>query len=277
MLLAIAILGGQLVLWRVFGTTGLFHGGEEIGFWSFSRVWYALVALPARAVRDVPLDVALADLGLHARADLAAAAVRARDSCRPRRRPRGPGATGDGVQRVRARKQRHPGAARGRRRSSKIASTIEGTGADAGHVPVDRARHRCRTAARCSARPLFRARRPRSRSTATSCATTRCASTRSGSPHRRLERTTRSAHRISSRSTTLAMRFRWSSKTRPVVFGPRTVFTVWFAGLVADAAAAGDHLDRRSGVQADRQHGAGRVSGLTAAAHQVRCDSSQQH
>ena len=34
------------MLWRVFGTTGLFHGGETIGFWSFSRVWYALVALP---------------------------------------------------------------------------------------------------------------------------------------------------------------------------------------------------------------------------------------
>lgn len=45
-LLVIALLGGQLVLWDVFGTTGLFHGGATAGFLSFSRVWYAVFALP---------------------------------------------------------------------------------------------------------------------------------------------------------------------------------------------------------------------------------------
>lgn len=45
-ILAVSILGGQLVLWRVFGSTGLFHGGAEVGFWSFPRLWYALIALP---------------------------------------------------------------------------------------------------------------------------------------------------------------------------------------------------------------------------------------
>lgn len=45
-ILAVSIFGGQLVLWRVFGATGLFHGGAEVGFWSFPRFWYALLALP---------------------------------------------------------------------------------------------------------------------------------------------------------------------------------------------------------------------------------------
>jgi hypothetical protein len=44
--LAVAIAGGQLVLWRLVGATGLFHGGTEGGFGTFSRVWYTLVALP---------------------------------------------------------------------------------------------------------------------------------------------------------------------------------------------------------------------------------------
>lgn len=46
-LLAVAILGGQLVLWRIFGSTGLVHGAPAAGPWSFPRLWYALVALPA--------------------------------------------------------------------------------------------------------------------------------------------------------------------------------------------------------------------------------------
>lgn len=46
-LLAIAVLGGQLVLWRIFGSTGLIHGAHPAGPWSFPRLWYALVALPA--------------------------------------------------------------------------------------------------------------------------------------------------------------------------------------------------------------------------------------
>ncbi|HEY5920485.1 MAG TPA: hypothetical protein VIV11_02390 [Kofleriaceae bacterium] len=45
-LLAVGIVGGQLVLWGVFGSTGLFHGGAAIGGWTFPRVWYAAVALP---------------------------------------------------------------------------------------------------------------------------------------------------------------------------------------------------------------------------------------
>jgi hypothetical protein len=45
-LLVVAITGGQLVLWRVIGSTGAFHGGETVEFWSFPRVWYAVVALP---------------------------------------------------------------------------------------------------------------------------------------------------------------------------------------------------------------------------------------
>lgn len=45
-LLALAVTGGQLVLWEVAGTAGWIAGGEHAGFWSFPRVWYALVALP---------------------------------------------------------------------------------------------------------------------------------------------------------------------------------------------------------------------------------------
>jgi hypothetical protein len=45
-LLVVALIGGQLALWRVVGSAGWIHGGEQIGAWSFPRVWYALVALP---------------------------------------------------------------------------------------------------------------------------------------------------------------------------------------------------------------------------------------
>jgi hypothetical protein len=45
-LLAVALVGGQLVLWRVFGSAGLFHGGADVGALTFSRVWYGVVALP---------------------------------------------------------------------------------------------------------------------------------------------------------------------------------------------------------------------------------------
>jgi hypothetical protein len=45
-LLGLAVVGGQLVLWEVFGSTGWIHGGARAGFWSFPRVWYAVVALP---------------------------------------------------------------------------------------------------------------------------------------------------------------------------------------------------------------------------------------
>jgi hypothetical protein len=45
-LLLVAVLGGQLVLWGVFGASGLFHGGGEMHFWSFPRIWYAVIALP---------------------------------------------------------------------------------------------------------------------------------------------------------------------------------------------------------------------------------------
>ena len=45
-LLAISVIGGQLVLWRVFGSTGLVHGGDATRIWSFTLVWYAFVALP---------------------------------------------------------------------------------------------------------------------------------------------------------------------------------------------------------------------------------------
>jgi hypothetical protein len=42
----VALLGGQLVLWRVLGATGAFHGGAEVSVQTFPRVWYAVVALP---------------------------------------------------------------------------------------------------------------------------------------------------------------------------------------------------------------------------------------
>jgi hypothetical protein len=45
-LLAVALIGGQLVLWEVFGTTGWVRGGTVSALWSFPRLWYALVALP---------------------------------------------------------------------------------------------------------------------------------------------------------------------------------------------------------------------------------------
>jgi hypothetical protein len=46
-LLALALLGGQLALWGVAGSAGWFHGGGRVGFWwSFPRVWYSLIALP---------------------------------------------------------------------------------------------------------------------------------------------------------------------------------------------------------------------------------------
>ncbi len=45
-LAVLAIVGGQLVLWRVLGSTGLFHAGLAHDEWTFPRVWYALVAFP---------------------------------------------------------------------------------------------------------------------------------------------------------------------------------------------------------------------------------------
>jgi hypothetical protein len=45
-LLVIAMGGGQLVLWQLFGATGLVHGAATAGFWSFPRIWYSCVALP---------------------------------------------------------------------------------------------------------------------------------------------------------------------------------------------------------------------------------------
>jgi hypothetical protein len=45
-LLALAIVSGQLALWRVSGATGFVHGGTAAGPWSFPRLWYCLVALP---------------------------------------------------------------------------------------------------------------------------------------------------------------------------------------------------------------------------------------
>jgi hypothetical protein len=45
-LLILALIGGQLALWRVVGSAGLISGSEQVSAWSFPRVWYALVALP---------------------------------------------------------------------------------------------------------------------------------------------------------------------------------------------------------------------------------------
>lgn len=44
----IAVVGGQLALWRVVGPSGVFAAhGDELGVaWTFPRVWYAVVALP---------------------------------------------------------------------------------------------------------------------------------------------------------------------------------------------------------------------------------------
>ena len=51
------------------------------------------------------------------------------------------------------------------------------------------------------------------------------------------------------------------SKTRLFVFGTRQIVSVWFAGL-APLIPLFAHLDRRTGVQAHRQHGARRVAAL---------------
>jgi hypothetical protein len=45
-IVAIAIAGGQLALWRIAGGTGVFHGGTGVGRWSFPRLWYVAIALP---------------------------------------------------------------------------------------------------------------------------------------------------------------------------------------------------------------------------------------
>lgn len=45
-LLAVAIVGGQLVLWGAVGATGVFYGVQDVGRWTFPRVWYAVVGLP---------------------------------------------------------------------------------------------------------------------------------------------------------------------------------------------------------------------------------------
>ncbi len=45
-LATLAIAGGQLALWQVTGSGGMFYGGQHVGTWSFPRVWYSLVALP---------------------------------------------------------------------------------------------------------------------------------------------------------------------------------------------------------------------------------------
>ncbi len=45
-LAGVAVMGGQLVLWKVVGPTGLVSGTTDVGFWAFPRVWYAVVALP---------------------------------------------------------------------------------------------------------------------------------------------------------------------------------------------------------------------------------------
>ena len=43
---AVALIAGQLVLWHVLGSVGLFDGGQPAGAWSFPRLWYATIALP---------------------------------------------------------------------------------------------------------------------------------------------------------------------------------------------------------------------------------------
>lgn len=45
-LLGLALLGGQLVLWRALGPTRVFHGGDVGVPWWFSHLWYSIVALP---------------------------------------------------------------------------------------------------------------------------------------------------------------------------------------------------------------------------------------
>jgi hypothetical protein len=46
MLLAIALGGGQLAMWRITGSTGLVHGDTEVGAFSYPRMWYVVIALP---------------------------------------------------------------------------------------------------------------------------------------------------------------------------------------------------------------------------------------
>jgi hypothetical protein len=45
-ILALAILGGQALLWGLTGPTGLFSGISDAGEISFARLWYAIVAWP---------------------------------------------------------------------------------------------------------------------------------------------------------------------------------------------------------------------------------------
>jgi hypothetical protein len=45
-LAALAVTGGQLSLWQVFGPTGYFAGTTDVGPFSFARVWYVTFALP---------------------------------------------------------------------------------------------------------------------------------------------------------------------------------------------------------------------------------------
>lgn len=45
-ILALAILGGQALLWGLVGPTGLFAGVSDAGELSFARLWYAIVAWP---------------------------------------------------------------------------------------------------------------------------------------------------------------------------------------------------------------------------------------
>jgi hypothetical protein len=45
-LLVLALIGGQLVLWRIVGEVGVFHGGTVGSAWSFPRLWYVVIALP---------------------------------------------------------------------------------------------------------------------------------------------------------------------------------------------------------------------------------------
>jgi hypothetical protein len=46
LLVGAAVIGGQLALWNVLGTTGLVHGGERTSMWTMPRLWYGVVALP---------------------------------------------------------------------------------------------------------------------------------------------------------------------------------------------------------------------------------------
>ena len=52
-ILALVLVNGQLVLWRIVGSTGLFHGGTGVGAWSFPAFVVRRRRAPARPVRDV--------------------------------------------------------------------------------------------------------------------------------------------------------------------------------------------------------------------------------